>query len=133
MKDSTPITRDRLDPQFHSAPQNLTKLMPHIRAATTAVHPVLLSPGKALKHMEIQQSNQVGLFFPTHLLVLVVVLTHFQVFIDFLWGSAPFTVLMMEQNRNGDSSGGGRIQSFLSACSATLCCCCLWNLLGQCF
>lgn len=78
-------------------------------------------------------TKQPGRHLPIHTMVLGVVLGVWWGFFIFCVGSASFTVFMMEQNRDGDSSGGGRIQSFLSACSATLCCCCLWNLLGQCF
>lgn len=78
-------------------------------------------------------TKQPGRYLPILTLVLDVVLSWFWVFDDFFFVLGLLTVFMMEQNRDGDSSGGGRIQSFLSACSATLCCCCLWNLLGQCF
>lgn len=136
LKDSTHITRAHLDTQSHRAPQNPTLLRPHTRAATTEVHPVPQTPGRALKHMEIQQSNQVSFFLSnkyTHWSLLWILFFLFGVgFDDFFFFFAAFPVLMVEQNRNGDSSGG-RIQSFLSACSATLCCCCLWNLLGQCY
>lgn len=50
-----------------------------------------------------------------------------------------FSVFTTEQPRDdsgtaGDGRGraGGVEESFLAACSATMCCCCLWNMLSQC-
>lgn len=130
LKDHTPTTRGHQAPQGHRGLQSRTWLSPHTRAATIAVHLVPQSRGTATRHMAIPQNSLVGY---TNICT-----SSGPVLVLCVWWLCfwlvPPSVFMVEQNHDsGNGSRAGSLQSFLSACSATLCCCCLWNLLGQCF